>query len=563
VLTDATGAASGINFVHTITGPLRYDRLFGAGVSAADYDHDGDIDVYFPQAFGLPNQLFRNDGSGHFVDATAQAGVGSLKESKAALWFDYDNDGRLDLLVANDPDITPSGITDPATTSNTLYRNLGNGVFAEVSAGSGIEVVPNPTVAQTVGGLAAGDFNNDGFLDVYLSNWGTQNALYRNNGNGTFTEIGASAGVSEPGTSWQPMFHDANRDGLPDLLLNIDFGPNRLFVNQGNETFVNVAAAAHFDTSFNEMGMALGDYDNDGSPDVVATNIESPYPNASVLQKWTVLLHNQSIPGVPLFSECAQSAGVARTGWGWGVTWLDADNDGWLDLAAVNGFIQNNYYLTDPSKFFRNLGNGQFADISNAVGFNHTLMGRGLIAFDADGDGDEELIETNYNAPAYFFRNDTPPGNHWLTVRLKQLGGNRFAVGAEVTVDAPGHLQTAVITAGNSFYSQGAPEAVFGFGNMAGPVTLHVRWPDGPTETYGAVFTNHRALILRGAGPIDNFDADHDDDVDLLDYATFRSCLTGPLASPSATCAAFDSDGSFSVDLRDAATFGRAFIGAP
>lgn len=543
---------SGVHYVHTLNGNNRFSRFFGTGPAAADFDRDGDIDLFLPQAYGFPNELYRNNGDGTFTEMAAAAGVDSLKESRAALWIDFDNDGRLDLFVANDPD-APAGQqqADPQTTSNLLYRNLGDGTFLDVSAATGVGQMPNPQVDQTVGGLAAADVNNDGFLDIYVSCWGNPNALFLNN-NGVFQEGGAAAGVTEPGDTWAPVFFDINRDGWMDLLLNVDFGPNRLLINQQNGTFVDTAPACGFDTAFNEMGMTLGDYDNDGDFDVLATNIESPYPNADPLIKYTVLLQNESNPTAVVFSECALAAGVARTGWGWGCTWSDCNNDGWVDLFVTNGFHQNLDYLVDPSRCFINNG-GVFSEASSAVGFDGTLRGRGLIAFDYDLDGDLDLYETNFGDAGNLFRNDLAGSQNWIAVDL--IGAtleNKYAVGAEVSVTTGATTQMRLVTAGTSFLSQEPYRLFFGLAGAQTADDITIRWHDGSIQNVTGVRANRVAKIRQNVGVLP--DLDLDGDVDGTDLTVFVRVLLGQDNDPMRTIIA-DVNADGTTDIADVPAF--------
>ena len=523
--------SANLQYTHTLTANFSFRRFFAIGPAAADFDRDGDIDVFIPQAYDFPDALYCNNGDGTFTEAAAAAGLAGLGEARAALWIDYDNDGLLDLFVANDPD-APAGQqqTDPLTTHNLLYRNLGDGTFTDVSALSGVAQMPNPQTDQTVGGVAAADINNDGLLDIYVSCWGCENALFLNNGT-TFAEIAVAAGVVEPGTSWTPMFYDVNGDGWADLLLNMDFGPNRLFINQQDNTFVDMAPAVGFDTAFNEMGMAIGDYDNDGDFDVLATNVETPYPNGDPLTKYTVLLQNGSLSGSPAFTEIAQTVGVARTGWGWGCTWADCDNDGWQDLFVTNGFHQTNDYLTDPSRCFLNNGSGTFTEASAQVGFDNTKRGRGLIAFDYDLDGDLDLLETNYGDTADLFRNDTTSSGNWIAIDLIASGpGNRFAVGAELSVTAGALTQKRLITAGNSFLSQEPYRAFVGLGQAASVDNIHIRWPDGTQQDVANVRANRVATIKEGAGLLPDLNLDGNFDGE--DVAIFVQVLLGQDSDP-------------------------------
>jgi len=552
--------AANIHFVHTLNGNDRFGRQFGAGASAADFDNDGDIDIFLPQAFDFPNELHMNNGDGTFTEIGAAAGVNSLKESRAAIWFDYDGDGWLDLFVANDAD-APEGQVAPDvnTVRNLLYRNQGDRTFVEVASSVGVALLPLPETTQTIGGLAAADIDNDNDIDLYVSCWDNANALYVNNGAIGFTESSLSSGVLEPGTSWAPMFMDADRDGWQDLLLNIDFGPNRLYRNLHNGTFTNIATQVGFGTSFNEMGMSLGDVDNDGDVDAVATNIEIPYADPDTLDKYTVLMENHIDAGSLSFSENAVSSGMARTGWGWGCTLFDCNNDGWLDLGVTNGFNSSGPYSTDPSRFFLNVGGGQFVEMSTTVGFASMLQGRGIVALDYDDDGDLDLYETNFGEKGHLYRNDTTVAGHYLKLRIGQSGKNRFAIGAEVTVTAGGQSQSRVVSAGSSFLSQEPYELFFGLGVSTSASNIAVRWPGGVTDNYGPVAGDRRARIVRSVGVVAPADVNGDANINADDLAILAPCSNGPITGlMSPGCAFADIDQDRDVDLADYAEMMRA-----
>jgi len=555
---------SGLNFTHHLNTNMRFSRFFGSGPAAADYDNDGDIDVFMPQAYGYADALYRNNGDGTFTEFGAAAGVASTKEGRCALWLDYDNDGLLDLVVVCDPDAPEgqaSGDTDPSTAGNLLYRNLGDGTFANVTASSGgLAANPNTSPSMTLGGAAAADYNGDGFLDIYVTCWNCLNALYRNNGDGTFTEIGAAAGVSEPGYSWAPMFADIDRDGDQDLLVNMDFTPNRLFINQGNGTFVNIAPAAGFDTDFNEMGMAIADYDRDGDLDVYCSNIEKPYPSQPTLNEYSVLLRNNDTGAGVTFTDVSAAAGVQRTGWGWGCTWIDSNNDMNLDLAVTNGWQHSVAYGVDQSCFFVNAGGGSFVESGIAAGFAQTKVGRGLVALDYDLDGDLDLCESNLDDVTYLFRNDTPDAGNWIEIDLiGPADGNQFAVGAEVSVTRGATTQRRLLSAGTSFISQEPHRQHFGIGLSTTATAISVRWPGGDEETITNVRANRVAVIEKGVGLIPDMNLDRR--LDGRDLGPFVQALTGNPLRPMDSIVA-DVNGDELLDASDVASFVALLLGA-
>jgi hypothetical protein len=313
------------------------------GLNAIDYDQDGDIDLFVPQAHGTPNRLYRNNGDGSFTDVAATLNLARTESARVALWFDYDADHDLDLLLYNDKNSVVSSRL-------RLLRNDAT-TFTDVTSAAG--VLTNHFVVNC-GGLSAGDVNNDGFLDFFVSPWGGNRLLYLNDGDGTFTNITASSGIaSKNALIWQSLWHDFNGDGWQDLYIAADDDPNELWINQQNGTFVESAVGAGLANAMNDMGMTFGDHDNDGDLDIYISNIYQNNPTFG--QRNNVLLRNDSVGATVSFTDVTGAMGVGQCGWGWGVTFLDVDNDTLLDIAATNGFGNTdgsgqNY---DPSKFFR------------------------------------------------------------------------------------------------------------------------------------------------------------------------------------------------------------------
>jgi len=548
---------TGFAFQHTLVNNFRSSRFYASGPAAADYDRDGDIDLFLPQAFGLPDELYRNNGDGTFTEAAAAAGVAGLKESRCALWVDYDNDGWLDLFVFCDPDAPPGQISsdiDASTAGNLLYRNLGDGTFADVTVTSGdLANHPNPIQQMVLGGAAAADINADGYLDIFLSCWNCQNALYENNGDGTFTERGVDAGVETPEYSWAPMFIDIDRDDDMDLLVNVDFGPNALFLNDRSGNFLDAASVVGFDTAFNEMGMAIADYDRDGDLDIFSSNIEEPFPASPNLTKYSILLRNQTQNFIPAFTDQSESVGVRRTGWGWGCTWIDGANDTHLDLAVTNGWLPDDDYSVDQSCYFNNTGTFPFVESGQATGFADTRIGRGLIAFDYDLDGDADLCETNSNDVAHIFKNVTPNPGNWIEINLvgAQIG-NPFSVGAEVSVTTGNITQRRLVAAGTSFLSQEPYRQHFGLGSASIVDQITVRWPNGSESSVSNVAINRVATISFTDGLIPDMNLDREFNV--LDVAAFSKAAVGQPLLPMHTAIA-DLDGNQWVDGDDIAQF--------
>jgi len=497
----ATTAQAQITFVEVTDGagigPYTMQLGKGGGVAAADFDDDGDVDLFAPTEEGIPHQLYRNLGNGQFEEIGAAAGVGSLDRGRAAIWFDYDGDRRLDLFIISDC----SDLTEPDATqcidslTLKLYRQIADAQFQEVTTTAGFtsDTVFNTTIHR--GGLSAGDINNDQCLDLVFGSWSGQAKVYLNNCDGTFTDISAMSGIGGIfGYHWMPMIHDFNGDGWKDVYYNIDFGPNALFVNQGDNTFVNVADVTGCDSNFNEMGMSFGDYDADGDFDIYATNIFIPEDD-----KHNVLMRNDTIGGTLAFTELAATAGVDDTFFGWGTTFFDADNDGDVDLGVTNGFFMD----SDPSVFFRNEGDGTFTDVSDAVGFNDTYWGSSLVAFDYDRDGDLDLAQTCNGAGEQDHRlrlienqrgMDALANNH-LVVKPRMEGPNYRAIGAVVRAEVGGESMMRLLTAGTSFAGQEPAEAFFGVGTATTVDRVIIDWPDGTSSELTDVAVNQEVRV--------------------------------------------------------------------
>lgn len=447
--------------------PFQMSPGQGGGIAAADYDNDGFIDVFAPNDLGA-DLLYHNFGDGTFEEVCVETGITNTDPNKVPLWFDYDGDGWLDLLVTGGDSYTEQKFVEREL---RLYRQHKPGQFIEVTESSGLSAPGILGTSAHVGGVCAGDINNDGDLDLIVTVWFGPIYLYLNNGDGTFTDITATSGIGGISYYWQPVMYDFNQDGWQDIYLAVDFGPNRLWINQHDNTFVNETAAAGLGASYNEMGIAFGDYDNDGDLDIFITNIFDYLG----LGEHNILYKNNSVGGTMSFQDVGVQAKVHNAGWAWGCTFIDVDNDGRQDLAATNGFVSAPH-LTDPSKFFRNVGGSPvtFSNVSGAIDFDDTFWSSGLVAADFDRDGDQDMMQAcNVGGPLRLLDNKWGvPGttNQHLVIQPRMReGGNRFAIGAEVKMEAVGGLKQArLITAGNSYFSQEPAEAFFGLGGVPG-----------------------------------------------------------------------------------------------
>ena len=452
--------------------PFAMAKGLCGGVAAADFDGDGDIDLFAPTGQGFGDQLYRNRGRGRFEEVAAQLGLASTDNNRSALWFDPDGDGDLDLLVASD-----CHEDGPCAFSSSLRLwEQRDGTFVDVTSAAGLDGDFNIEEDTHVGGMCAGDVDGDGWLDLLVSFWEGYNFLFHNDGAGGFTDVTLASGMRAQKGFWQPVLHDFNRDGLLDIFQAVDFQPNHLWINRGDLTFFDVAPEAGVDSAFNEMGVALGDYDNDGDFDLYVTNLFLGPRHNVLFQNGTDFARRDLLA----FDEIAESAGVDDGGCGWGTTFLDGDHDGWLDLAAANGGPA--FCASEPPRYFENLGGRDpgFADAAATTGFDNTREGHGLVAFDSDRDGDLELVQVCADGSLLLYDNTLAARGNHLVVRPRMRGPNRFAIGAIVRVRVGRRLLSRLITAGTSNMSQEPAEAHFGL-PAGGPqrVDVIVEWPNG------------------------------------------------------------------------------------
>ncbi len=438
------------------------------GACAADYDNDGHDDL-FVTAWGQ-NRLYRNRGDGTFDDVTVPAGLANARPRWGAgcAFLDYDRDGRLDLLAANyiDFDLATAPVPESGLCrykgvpvacgppglpggKNVLYRNTGNGTFEDVSDRSGITAA-NGTYGLGVSTL---DFDDDGWTDVYVANDSNPSTLYRNNRNGTFTDVAVLAGCAY------------SQDGKPQA----------------------------------GMGVAVGDYDRNGTMDIFKTNFAGDTS--------TLYANN----GKGACDDRTFPAGIGRnTRWlGWGVAFADFDLDGWLDLFLVNGHVypeveqlKSEAGYKQRKVVYRNRGNGQFEDVTDALGEPVTLpkAGRGAAFADLDNDGDLDVVVNNVHDRADLYRSAAPSGRNWLLVRLVGTSSNRSAIGARVRATAGEAVQTQEVRGGGSYYAQNDLRVHFGLGAAARVDRLEVRWPNGLEETWSDVDANRIITLTEGKG---------------------------------------------------------------
>ncbi len=439
--------------------------MYGIGVAVADYDNDGNEDIYI--ACLGPDRLFRNQGNGKFLDVTSRAGVGDPSFSTAAAWFDYDNDGKLDLFVANyvewsvekDQLCSLDGKNKSYCTpqsyqgqSPTLYRNKGDGTFENVTERAGL----NDPACKSLG-VALLDYNDDGWLDLFIANDTEPNRLYKNNGNGTFTDEAVTAGVafSEAGTA---------RAG---------------------------------------MGVDAGDYDGSGRQGIAVGN----FTNESM-----ALYSND---GTGIFTDEASQSGIGKMSaqsLTFAVFFFDYDLDGMLDIFAANGHVsddisvvQPNIKYAQPPHLFRNKGKKKFEEKTSQLGraLQRAIVGRGAAYGDIDNDGDLDLLITSNNGPARLLRNENANQNDLLRVKTVGTRSNRDGIGAKITLKSNNRLKLfSMVKTGSSYCSQSELPLVFGLGapEEGRTLSLEIVWPSGQKDTLTDIKPNQSVTVQEGKG---------------------------------------------------------------
>ena len=439
-------------------------EMFGLGVAVGDYDNDG-YDDLFVTAYGQ-NHLFHNNGNGTFTDVTQKAGFGGVKEfSTSAAWVDYDKDGRLDLVVGNYVQWSPE--TDLYCTldgksksyctpesykgaSIRLWHNNGDGTFSDVTQKSGLYEPTSKTL-----GIAILDFDNDGWPDILLSNDTQPNKLYRNNGNGTFTEKAIVAGVA------------FSEDG--------------------------VARAG--------MGVDAADYDRSGNTSLMITNFSN---------QMISLYHNE---GRGLFVDEAPRSEVGRASLltlGFGCFFFDYDLDGWQDILVVNGHIdpdiqkvQANVKFAEPPHLFHNQGKGKFVEATKSAGasFASARVGRSVAYADVFNYGRLDVLLSTNGGPVYLFRNEaTGTPNQSLRIKLIGTKSNRDGIGAVVRAATPDGTQTQMLRSGSSYLSASELVLTFGLGQQTKTDSIEIRWPSGQIEKLSNINASQTVSVTEGKG---------------------------------------------------------------
>ncbi|MGH9632711.1 MAG: CRTAC1 family protein [Bryobacteraceae bacterium] len=503
----------------------------GCGVAFFDYDNDGWLDIFlvngsrfetiFPKGGEPTNRLFRNNRDGTFTDITVKAGLVRHGWGQGVCVGDYDNDGNDDLFISY-------------WGENALYHNNGDGTFTDVSRKAGITTAGGP-VRRWNTGCAFVDYDRDGYLDLFVANYidfdlktvpvpesgtclykglkvacgppglkGGKNILFRNNGDGTFTDVSARAGIlkTEGTYGLGVLVADFDNDGWPDIYVANDSSASALYRNNRDGTFTEIAIEAGVAYSPDGkpqagMGVSAGDYDGDGNLDIVKTNFAGD----------TSSLYRNL--GRNIFEDMTLQVGFGRNTrfLGWGAGFLDFDNDGWPDVLLTNGHVYpevaesgSEYGYRQRKVLYRNTGGGKFADVSLTAGpgILEAAAGRGAAFGDFDNDGDIDVVVNCVNDVPQLLRCDSGVKNNWLKTKLIGTKSNRSAIGARVyCTPEGGRRQIDEVRSGGSYMSQNDLRLHFGLGQAA-RADIEIRWPSGVVEKISGVAANQAVRFTEG-----------------------------------------------------------------
>jgi len=523
--TDITTPA-GISFKHVASPEKRYIvESMSGGLALFDYDNDGDLDIYFVNSLTVDlvkskaktkSDLYRNDGDGKFTDVSVKAGVSDIGWGMGVAVGDYNNDGFEDLYVT-------------CLGPNHLLKNNGNGTYTDDTDKAGVSDPRWSTGASFV------DYDHDGNLDLFVSNYvdfdinnlpefgqgrtcqyksipvqcgprglrGAGDTLYRNNGNGTFTDVSKKAGVMDQNGFYGlgVISSDFDEDGLVDIFVANDSTPNFHYKNNGDGTFKEIGF--NTGTAVNEngseqgsMGVTVGDYDHDGKLDLFVTNFADEY---------NTLYHNDGRNSFTDLSYAAKVAAVSLPYVGWGTKFFDYDNDGWVDLFVANGHVYPqlpNY--RQPRLLHRNNRDATFTEVSAQFGavLTENRASRGVAFGDLDNDGDVDLVIGDLDGPPQLLRNDGGNTNNSVLIKTIGVKSNRSGIGARVKIVSGDLTQTDEVRSGDSYLSQSDLRLHFGLEKRTKVDRIEVRWPSGVVDKITGASVNKIVTIKEGLGKV-------------------------------------------------------------
>jgi len=524
--TDITTQA-GISFRHVASPEKKYIvESMSGGVALFDYDNDGDLDIYLVNSLTVDlvktkgktkSQLYRNLGGGKFTEVAEKAGVSDIGWGMGVAVGDYNNDGFEDLYVT-------------CLGPDYLFKNNGDGTFTNVTAKAGVS---DPRWST---GASFFDYDRDGDLDLFVSNYvdfdvnnlpefgqgkscqyksiavqcgprglkGAGDSLYRNNGNGTFTEVSKAAGVSDPDGYYGlgVITSDFDEDGLIDIFVANDSTPNFHYRNKGDGTFEEIGFVAG--TGVNEngseqgsMGVTVGDYDHDGKLDLFVTNFADEY---------NTLYHNNGKNSFTDLSYAAKVAAVSLPYVGWGTKFFDYNNDGWVDLFVANGHVYPQLPGYRQRRLLhRNNRDGTFSEVSADFGavLTEDRVSRGVAFGDIDNDGDIDLIIADLDGPPQLLRNDGGNTDNSILIKTVGVKSNRSGIGARVTVVSGDLTQVDEVRSGDSYISQSDLRLHFGLQKRTKVDSIEVHWPSGVVDKVSSVGVNRIVTIKEGQGKVD------------------------------------------------------------
>jgi hypothetical protein len=531
----------------TFIGSGYANEEYTGGGAVGDFNNDGWQDLIVLKGDGR-DRLFMNNQDGTFTDVGEAAGMISHR-GKGAVTGDYDDDGWLDIFVTSAGPVP--GVVGPG--NHILYHNNGDGTFTNLAVEAGVNKTAN--VQDGFSG-AFGDYDLDGDLDLFVAGFAAGNAgsrIFRNNGDGTFTDMTAAInffGGTPQMFAFTPRFVDMDGDVYPDMPLIADFGTSRYFRNDTDGTFTDITFAAGLGKEENGMGGNIGDFNNDGMIDLYASSIYFPDIN------WTgnKLYVNQ---GDHEFTEISNSAGVYDGGYGWGCVCVDFNHDGWQDIAETNG--GNGTFDNEQSYLFMNNGDNTFDEMAVQVGLSHFGQGRGFVNFDYDNDGDQDVVIFANDGPIAMYRSNLVNGDsdrNWFrlfldTSEVPELAPHGWGARVYVTATIGGEemQQFRYMSWGSNFESSSELSVHFGLGDATTISELRIEWTNADETVLNDLAANQTMTISAGGCP---GDFNGDGAKNILDFVAFQTAFVGN--DDSADC-----DGNGTLNILDFVCFQSVF----